>query len=135
VKVQRKRRLRPILPVTSMGDIAFLLIIFFILTSNFMKELQISMTPASSRDVERLKQEVISVSVDHAGQVWLQGKPCEVMGLEGAINELKKGTPGETVMVKIDKEVPHQKYGEVLLALSRAEIEIALVGDRLAAGN
>lgn len=130
MKLAPRRRLKPLIPVASMGDIAFLLIIFFILTSNFLTESRIEMTFASSRDVERLKEHVISVAVDRDGKVWLQGHECEVAGLEGAVIELKRGRPKETVMVKIDKDVPHRTYGEVMLALSRAEVEIALVGDR-----
>ena len=127
----RRRRLKPLIPVASMGDIAFLLIIFFILTSNFMKEAHIKMQYAMSSDVERLKESVISVSVDTEGEAWLQGEPCEISALEGALREMVEGRPKQTVMLKVDRGVAHERYGEVVLALSRAEVEIALVGDRL----
>ena len=39
------------IPIASMGDIAFLLIIFFMLTSNFIQEAHIRLTPASAADV------------------------------------------------------------------------------------
>ena len=129
MKLARRRRLSVFIPTASMGDIAFLLIIFFMVTSNFIKESHVNIDWAASRDVERLKESLISVSIDKASNVWLQGQSCEIQALEGAVRELVHGRSGEVVMLKVDKNVLHEKYGEVIMALSKAEVEIALAGE------
>ena len=82
--IKRKRRKMAIMvPIASMGDIAFLLIIFFILASNFAKEAHIDFDPAKSPDIEKMERSQVSVTVDKDGQVWLQGEECPVDLLEG----------------------------------------------------
>ena len=126
---RRKRRKSKILvPVAAMADIAFLLIIFFILTTNFMTETHIELEEASSIDIDALEESTVSVSVDKDGQVWLQGEPCPQEVLESGVTALLQERDDKTVMLKIDKHLPHEKFGPVFLALSGAGAEIALVG-------
>ena len=51
---RRRRKANIIVPLASMGDIAFLLIIFFILTTNFVKEQDKQIEIASSNDIETI---------------------------------------------------------------------------------
>lgn len=127
----RKRRKRGVLvPVAAMADIAFLLIIFFMVTTNFMKEAHVALEEAAAPEVEPVKEASVSVAMDNEGQLWLQGEPCNAEMLESAVAAILEGRDDKLIMLKIDRRMPHEKYGPVLLALSRAEVEIALVGVR-----
>ena len=53
--VRKKKRMSLILPTSSMGDIAFLLIIFFILASNFMKTANVDAEKPSSEEVDSVE--------------------------------------------------------------------------------
>ena len=125
---RKKSRLGIMVPVASMGDIAFLLIIFFLLTSNFIKEGHVNIEPAASPDIEKLKESGISVSMDGDGEVWLQGTQCPVEALQGGVQVLIEDLEDKTVMLKIDKGLSQKQFGRVFLALSNAGAEIALVG-------
>ena len=50
--IRRKKRMSLIVPTSSMGDIAFLLIIFFMLASTFMKSGNAQVENASSSAIE-----------------------------------------------------------------------------------
>lgn len=127
--IKRKRRKMPMaVSVASMGDIAFLLIIFFILASNFAKEAHIDFDPAKSPDIEKMERSQVSVTVDKDGQVWLQGEECPVDLLDGGVEALLDGQDNRVVMLTIHRELPHDIYGDVFLKLSEAGAEIALVG-------
>ena len=128
--VRRRARLSFIVPVTSMGDIAMLLIIFFMVTSNFIKEAHVELTQPKSPDIERLKESQLSVSLDRDGELWLQGKPCPVDALESGIAALIEGRDDKVVMLKVDKDLPQEKFGPVMMALSKAGAEISLVGTK-----
>ena len=125
---RKKRRLTIIVPVVSMGDIAFLLIIFFMLTSNFIKEGHVKIEQPSSPDIEELQESSISVSMDSDGQIWLQGVPCPIEALKGGVQVLVADLEDKTVMLKIDKCLSQREFGPVFLAMSNAGAEIALVG-------
>jgi biopolymer transport protein ExbD len=113
-----------------MADIAFLLIIFFMVTTVFMNEPEVELDVASAPEVEALEESSVSVMMDADGALWIQGEPCAVEILEGAVSALIEGRDEKLVMLKIDKHLPHETFGPVLLALSRAEAEIALVGEK-----
>ena len=126
--VRRSKHIPPMIPVASMGDIAFLLIIFFMLTSNFIKEAHVNVEPAAAPGIGPMKESQVSVTMDKQAKVWLQGQPCPVEILEEGVTALLAEREDKAVMLKIDKEVNHEAYGPVFMALSRAGAEIALVG-------
>jgi len=129
--IKRKRRKMAIMvPIASMGDIAFLLIIFFILASNFAQEVHIEFDPARSPDIEKMERSQVSVVVDKDGQIWLQGEKCPVELLAGGAEALLVEQDNKVVMLTVHRELPHGVYGEVFLKLSEAGAEIALVGEK-----
>lgn len=125
---RRRRKLHPLIPIASMGDIAFLLIIFFLLTSNFIKEAHVQVTPPASPDVDTLEEHPVSVTMDEEGILWLQGRECPPDLLESSVSGLLENRKDKVVTVKIDKSLTQDRFGDVLLALSRAGAEIALIG-------
>ncbi len=116
------------IPYINIGDIAFLLIIFFILTSTFMRESYIKVKPPVSPDVKRVKDAEVSVSMDEKGQIWLQGTLCQLSSLEGGLNALLQDKAEKIVMVKIDRGLLQSQFGPVMAALSNAGAEVILVG-------
>jgi biopolymer transport protein ExbD len=125
---KKKRKVSILVPIASMGDIAFLLIIFFMLTSNFMKETKVELEEAESVDIETIKETSISVAVDDEAVIWVQGKECSVDELKANVEGHLAMQNKNTVMLKIDKNLTHDQYGKVLMELSKAGAEIALIG-------
>lgn len=129
MKIARKKKSNFIMvPVASMGDIAFLLIIFFMLTSNFMKESNIELEEAKAPDVEELKDSQLSVSVDKEGKIYLQGEEISINSLRNEVEVYISEKEDKTVMLKIDKNLKQEQFGDVFLQLSNSGAEIALVG-------
>lgn len=126
--VQRRTRQQPSVPLASMGDIAFLLIIFFILTTHFMKESHIEADLAESMDGEIMEPKSVSVVVDKNGVIWLQGRECSADMLESGVAALIMDSEEKTVMVKIHAELSHAEFGDVINAVTGAGAEIALIG-------
>lgn len=129
MKIARKKKKNFIMvPVASMGDIAFLLIIFFMLTSNFMKESKIKLEEAQAPDIEELKDSQISVSVDEEGKIFVQGKEVSIDNLQTEVEEFIANRDDKTVMLKIDKKLKQKEFGDIFIKLSKSGAEIALVG-------
>ena len=76
------------IPTSSMADIAFLLIIFFMLTASFMREKNVSLDLAQSADIDKLKQAHVTVSVDTEGVIRLQGVQLTVEELPSAVEAM-----------------------------------------------
>ncbi len=128
MKIARQSATEVSVPTASMGDIAFLLTIFFILTTNFVRERNVQLKDPVSRDIKPLKEPQVFVSVDKTGNIWLQGQPISSDALENQVKSLVAAKSDKRVKLRVDKDLPQEKYGPVFLALSRAGVEISLVG-------
>ena len=70
----KKKRRTAIVPIASMGDIAFLLIIFFLLLSEFNKDKNVPMELPQSSKVEQVKFSIAArVDIDKDGNIFLDG--------------------------------------------------------------
>ena len=128
MSVRRKRRPAAVALTTSMGDIAFLLIIFFILASipKTGRDLKLAEAPR----LDELEGE-LSVTMDTDGVCWLNNSdvPVPVEALEGLIREeLTRRKEGKLVIVKIDRALPFENYSKVFTAVSNAGGTIGATG-------
>ena len=130
MKVARPRRRMPFVPTASFGDIAFLLIIFFMVASVFMKEANIKVKQATSPDIDKVKNPPVSVIVDTEGKIWLQGQEYALDALEPEMSALLRDKTDKQVMLKVDRLQKQKEFGQVLKALSNAGAEITLVGEK-----
>lgn len=115
--VRRKRRLPMIVPLTSMGDIAFLLIIFFILAG--IPKGKRALSPPEAPGLGEI-QGAVTVSMDEDGKCYLQGDMVGVSVLQGMVRDHLETRKSKLVVVEIDKSLPFEAYSEVLMAVSEA---------------
>ncbi len=132
MKRRRKARTQPTIPVASMGDVAMLLIIFFILCSQFLKG-NIK-APVSLDVVELQERHKVLVEVGPDGTVYLQGREVpNVDAVEWGVKALleKSRTDRErTVMFRCDRAVSRKKFEPVLEAISRGGGIVAAYGQK-----
>lgn len=130
------RRRAPILvPVASMGDIAFLLIIFFMICSNLPKNAPIEAEPPISRQIDKLEDSLLIVAIDKNAKLYLQGRPiASSKAIQSQLAVLLEGRTGPgatTVLFKCDRTVHDPTvYVPVLYAIQQAGGTIAAVGER-----
>lgn len=130
---RRFHRRASFIPTASMGDIAFLLIIFFMVCSNFIKEASITLKPPRAEDLTEIEESPVSVSIDEKGSIYLQGRQMRdteelEWGVRGLVSD--KATPkGRTVLFKCDASLGRDVYEPALDAISRGGGMIAAMGD------
>jgi len=132
---QRKKR-KPIpVPVASMGDIAFLLIIFFLVCSEAIKDK--SNAPLElplSEYVETTKVNVVAyVTIDENGQIYFDGQTVDgAKDVEWGVRALLTNTVSDDqrhVQFKCDKSQPKEIFQPVLQAIAEAGGIIEAVGE------
>lgn len=131
MKLRNRRKRRPIIPVplASLGDIAFLLIIFFVLVSNF-KDQSVDLEQPTAPNIERIEAAGLVVSVDRDGQVWFDGSRYEAQSLESILADRVADREDKTVLFRADKELSHRDIGPVIDAMSKAGVTVAMTGQR-----
>ncbi len=114
--VHRKKRPRYAIqaPLTSLIDIVFMLLIYFLLTTNFMVDEGISIKlPQASASAPQTQQE-ITVYVDREGRTYIHNQPVPEELLFRKIKEMINGRSDRLVVVKADREVILNKAVKVM---------------------
>ncbi len=92
-------------PLTSLIDIVFLLLIYFLLTTNFIVEEGINVKlPNANASAPRIKQE-ITVYIDRDGRTFMGSEPVPMDQLYSRIKEMIDGSSDRLVVVKADKTI------------------------------
>jgi len=114
-------------PMSSMADIAFLLIIFFMVTAVFDKSkgIVIELPETSVRETVETKE--IEIMIDKEGKIFLGSSEVKLDELAGLIVKARKADSSKPVVVKSDKRVSYGKVADVMDELLKAGVkDIAL---------
>jgi biopolymer transport protein ExbD len=132
---RKKARRTSDVPVASMGDIAFLLIIFFLLLSEFNKDKPVPMTLPKSGLVEKNKEKPRArVAIDEDGQIYIDGrKVADSSEVEHTLAAKLKDTLSDDqrhVQFKCDMSMTKDIYEPVLQAIAEAGGIIDAIGEK-----
>lgn len=112
--------------VTPMLDLAYvLLLIFIIMTTAAVQGIEVNL-PKASAAPSLAKPQTRAVSIDTSGQIYLDTVPLSLPELEARLRELKAADPDIPVVVKGDAAVQYARVVDVLDLLRR--LSIAQVG-------
>ncbi|MBM4148754.1 MAG: biopolymer transporter ExbD [Lentisphaerae bacterium] len=137
MKLRRNRKGPITMPIVSMGDIAFLMIIFFMVCSNFVKESQIEYKSPTSLNLASVESSSPSVAMDKEGKIYLEGKPVASADalkadLEKRLKEKDpKDVKGRSVLFKCDLRLARDDFQPVMEAIVGAGGIVVAVGDLL----
>lgn len=137
MKRRRHRKSAIIVPVASMGDIAFLLIIFFMVCSR-MAQQSIDVESPMAPSLEELKEPRITVTLDADGIVYFQGAEESVANIEYRVRALvegKKNPEDRLVTFRCDRTVIRTVFEPVIESIARGGGIIAAMGDLQADGE
>jgi biopolymer transport protein ExbD len=111
------------LNVTPMLDLAFVLLIIFMITTPLMEnsvDLVIPSSAAAKHAVD--PQAVQTIAINREAQIELNGTPLELANLEGQLIALKDAKPEIAVVIRSDRDLAVQKLIDVMDAVQRAKI-------------
>lgn len=90
--------------MTPMLDIVFIMLIFFIVTTSFVKEAGIEVSRPSANSAQVVKKGNIMVAVGAAGDVWVDKHRIEVDAVRANIERLRAESPDGAVVIQADQE-------------------------------
>jgi len=129
--IPRRKRRQPMVTLTPVMDVVFLLIVFFILSSHFVQGDVDKITPAQALDIDVIeKPPPYNVSIDADGVVWLQGVETSGVQLAASLEGLIGEREDRRVKVSIDKDIPKQVYFPVIEAISKAGAMPIVTGEK-----
>ncbi len=91
--------------ITPMLDIVFIMLIFFVVTSSFVKEIGLELNrPASEPQQEQRIAEVIAIRIEANGRIQVGGRPVDIRAVRANVeSELVSRGADTTVVVIADR--------------------------------
>jgi biopolymer transport protein ExbD len=109
--------------ITPLLDLAFVLLIIFMLTTPLLENSRNLIIPSSGAPATPIKSsEVQTISMDRAETIKLNNEVMDVETLTARLIELKQSNPDVAVIIRPDRELSVQKLVTLMDALQRAEI-------------
>ena len=128
MRLRSKHQAGALIPTASMADIAFLLIVFFMVTISFEKDKTQVTLPETELRFE-IPKEVATISITKHGQIrttfgeaMSNSTPMEE--IISFASDLVQRYPGRAVVLKADSDVPYEKVDKVLDSLKQARVEL-----------
>ena len=114
VHPKRRERIKVQVPLTSLIDIVFLLLIYFLLTTNFMVDEGIKIKLPQARAAAPQTEEVITVYVDQQGRAFLGTEEVSIARLFDRLKEKIGSCENKLVVIRADRAVILNKAVKVM---------------------
>ncbi|GHV68765.1 biopolymer transporter ExbD [Spirochaetia bacterium] len=114
MKIQRRVK-KFVVPLNSMSDVAFLLLIFIMLVSliNYRREVKIEY-PEAETAKKTSAEKNLEIWVDQQGALYLDGIPASLGAIEEGIIEAYQKAPDTRVHIIADRNTPFEYIHRVL---------------------
>ena len=117
-----KRRNLQEINSSSMADIAFLLLVFFLVTTTISMDKGISLVlPAEGNELEVNKNNIVNILVNESGKVLIDNQPILIKKMAPAIEKLIIKNPNLIFSVQSHPLTKYQVYIKVLDQLKSAK--------------
>ena len=137
MKLQARQREEPDINLTSLIDVVLLLLVFFMVSTSFVREseIRLNLPEASDAAAAEVERELIDITVTATGSYLVDGRllvNSQAATLRRAIEEISQGRVGLPVIIRADAQARHQDVVtamDVAGRLGHSEISIATVSN------
>lgn len=92
--------------ITPMLDIVFIMLIFFIVTTSFVKESGVTVNRPSAQTTEEKKGSNILVAIRANGEIWIDRRAIDVRAVRPNVERMKAENPEGAVIIQADEFSP-----------------------------
>lgn len=126
-----KQKRRVTINITSLIDVMFLLLIFFMVTSTFLEQpgMKLELPAASSAEAARLEKLVLYI--DSGGRIVMGDRAVPMDSLETVMADAAALAEEKTLVLKADRTVQHGTVVRVMDIAKRVGLEKLVVGTRI----
>ncbi|ADU66654.1 biopolymer transporter ExbD [Desulfurispirillum indicum] len=88
--------------MTSMMDVVFIMLIFFIVTTSFVKEAGIEVSRPAAATAERQERANIMIAVSENGDIWIDQRQVDLRAVRANVERLRAENPEGAVVIQAD---------------------------------
>lgn len=113
--------------MTPMLDIVFIMLIFFIVTTSFVKESGIDVNRPTAQTATRKEQGNIIVAIKSNGDVWIDKRLVDIRAVRANVARLHAEQPLGSVVIAADKDTKVNDLTQVMDQIRMAGIMNAAI--------
>ena len=100
--------------ITPMLDVVFILLSFFIVTANFIKDPGLEINRPDSETAEITENAAILIAIGPAGEIYMDGRRIDVRQVKANVIRLMAENPQGAVVMQADKKATAEKIIAVM---------------------
>ncbi|WP_416885241.1 ExbD/TolR family protein, partial [Marinospirillum sp.] len=109
--------------LTPMIDVVFILLIFFIVTTSFVRESGIEVDPPQAATAQPQSQASILIAISPEGEIWVDREAVSLAALGPSVMRLQAERPQAGVVIQADQNARSGRLVEVMDRLRQAGIQ------------
>lgn len=121
--------------LTPMIDMTFILLIFFMVSTTFVKDMKIDIDRPGANSQQVASTKAVRLYIDKQGETYLEGEPVRLWVIQSRVRDLLKGMTSKSVLVVTDEVVPSGRLVEVVDQARAAGAEDVGVATSVEAGE
>ena len=125
MNIRRKSRLNAEISASSLTDIMFFLMLFFLITSTLVSPNVIKLLLPNAVSGKSIAKKNVTLSVNEELSYFIDNKPVLYSNIESELQEVTFGTES-TIILKVDQTVPVQNLVDLLDIGNRLKIKMVL---------
>lgn len=109
--------------MTPMLDVVFIMLIFFIVSTSFVREAGIDVNRPSAETSESKTKTAVMVAISAENEIWVDRKPVDVRMVRPAIERLKSEQSEINVVIQADESATTGQLVKVIDQLRMAKVQ------------
>ncbi len=114
MRIRRKKQAVDSIDVSPLIDMVFILLIFFMVTTTFVKDMKLDINRPSAASASKASGKVIRVYIDNTVEVYVDNQPVKIWAIQSKLRELLRSSTEKSVLVVTDDQIPVEKLIDVV---------------------
>ena len=95
-------------------DMVFILLIFFMVTTTFVKDMKLDLDRPSAASASLVNEKVIRVYIDGNREIYIDNQPIKVWAIQSKLRDLLRSSTNKAVLVVTDNAIPVESLIDVI---------------------
>lgn len=100
--------------ISPLIDMVFILLIFFMVTTTFVKDMQIDIERPGAATARPSSTKALRVNIDSGANIYVDGNPVRPWMVQSRVRDFLASSGGGPVLVITDRRVPAERLIEVV---------------------
>ena len=114
MRARRKEQSVNNIDVSPLIDMVFILLIFFMVTTTFVKDMKLDLDRPTAASASLLDEKVIRVYIDNNREVFIDNQPIKIWAIQSKLRDLLRSSTSKAVLVVSDTHIAVESLIDVI---------------------